>query len=80
MLTDLNPHQYAILYTAGRSPMEHPSAVVLHLSLLKIRFLWAPLIFWVLINPCPPRLPRLGGPGSRSCGQKGEKWDNSGME
>ena len=30
-------HQYAILYTACRGPVEHAGAVVLHLSLLKVK-------------------------------------------
>ena len=32
-------HQYAILDGACRSPVEHASAVVLHLSLLKVKVL-----------------------------------------
>ena len=32
-------HQYAILYAARRGPVEHASAVVLHLSLLKVEVL-----------------------------------------
>ena len=32
-------HQYAVLYTACRGPVEHAGAVVLHLSLLKVKVL-----------------------------------------
>ena len=51
--------------------MEHPRAIILHLSLRKIRHLLNPFVFLTLIYPRPPRLPQLGGPESRSCGQKG---------
>ena len=32
-------HQYAVLYAACRGPVEHASAVVFHLSLLKVKVL-----------------------------------------
>ena len=32
-----NSHQYAVLYAARWGPVEHASAVVLHLSLLKVK-------------------------------------------
>ena len=66
LLVEYFPHQYAILYTTSRRPVEHPRAVVFHLSLLKIWCLLNPLVF--LICPCPSGLPQLGGPESRSCG------------
>ena len=34
-----NSHQYAVLYTTCRGPVEHAGAVVLHLSLLKVKVL-----------------------------------------
>ena len=76
---DYFPHQYAILYTTSRRPMEHPCAVVFHLSLLKIWRLLNPLVF--LIRPYPSGLPQLGGPESRSCGtERGEMGNGTTLE